>query len=274
MNPNRSRSGAGSSPARVVAPTRVNGAISSGIAVAPGPLPDHHVDPEVLHGQVEHLLGGPGQPVDLVDEHHVPLAQRGQDGGQVTGALDGRPAGDPQRRAQLRGDDHRERGLAQPGRPGQQHVVGGPAAAQRALQHQGQLLADPGLADDLRQPLGPQRTLDDPLVRVGQRRHEPVPLCPGQPVPLRGRERLLFQGGQARCLALGVLGGGVRGLAAPARPGTRPGHVRLSLRSAARSATDTSTSPAGPPARSAATAAMACSASRAGQPRLTRPART
>ena len=39
MKPNLSRSGAGSSPARVVAPTSVNGAISSGIAVAPGPFP-------------------------------------------------------------------------------------------------------------------------------------------------------------------------------------------------------------------------------------------
>ena len=39
MKPNRSRSGAGSSPALVVAPTRVNGAMSSGTAVAPGPLP-------------------------------------------------------------------------------------------------------------------------------------------------------------------------------------------------------------------------------------------
>ena len=39
MNPNRSRSGAGSSPARVVAPTTVNGGSSSGMAVAPGPLP-------------------------------------------------------------------------------------------------------------------------------------------------------------------------------------------------------------------------------------------
>ena len=39
MKPNLSRSGAGSSPALVVAPTSVNGAISSGIVVAPGPLP-------------------------------------------------------------------------------------------------------------------------------------------------------------------------------------------------------------------------------------------
>ncbi len=39
VNPNRSRSGPVSSPARVVAPTRVNGATSSGMAVEPGPLP-------------------------------------------------------------------------------------------------------------------------------------------------------------------------------------------------------------------------------------------
>ena len=39
MNPNRSRNGAGSSPARVVAPTTVNGGSSSGMAVAPGPFP-------------------------------------------------------------------------------------------------------------------------------------------------------------------------------------------------------------------------------------------
>ncbi len=39
VNPKRSRSGPGSRPARVVAPTSVNGGISSGMAVAPGPLP-------------------------------------------------------------------------------------------------------------------------------------------------------------------------------------------------------------------------------------------
>ncbi len=39
VKPNRSRSGPVSAPDRVVAPTRVNGATSSGIDVAPGPLP-------------------------------------------------------------------------------------------------------------------------------------------------------------------------------------------------------------------------------------------
>ena len=85
VKPNRSRSGLVSWPDRVVAPTRVNGAISSGIEVAPGTLADHHVDPEVLHRQVQHLLGGPGDPVDLVDEQHVALDQVGQDRGQVAG---------------------------------------------------------------------------------------------------------------------------------------------------------------------------------------------
>ena len=39
MKPNRSRSGPGNNPARVVAPTRVKGSMSKGMAVAPGPLP-------------------------------------------------------------------------------------------------------------------------------------------------------------------------------------------------------------------------------------------
>ena len=39
VKPNRSRSGPVSAPDRVVAPTSVNGAMSSGMEVAPGPLP-------------------------------------------------------------------------------------------------------------------------------------------------------------------------------------------------------------------------------------------
>ena len=39
VNPKRSRSGPVSAPDRVVAPTSVNGAMSSGIDVAPGPFP-------------------------------------------------------------------------------------------------------------------------------------------------------------------------------------------------------------------------------------------
>ena len=48
-----------------------------------------------------------------------------------------------------RGDDHREAGLAQAGRAGQQHVVRRPAAPQRALEDELQLLAHLRLPDEL-----------------------------------------------------------------------------------------------------------------------------
>ena len=88
----RSRSGRASGrsadPARVVAPTRVNGATSSGIAVAPGPLPTITSTRKSSIAHVEHLLGRPGDPVDLVDEQHVALGEAGQHRGQVARALD------------------------------------------------------------------------------------------------------------------------------------------------------------------------------------------
>src|SRR5271165_5853643 len=207
-------------------------------------LADHHVDAEVLHGQVEHLLGGPGQAVDLVDEDHLALAERGQHRRQVTRPLDRRTAGDAQRRAELGGDDHRDRGLAQPGRAGQQHVVRRPTAPQGALQDQRQLLAHPRLADELGEPLGPQRALDNPLVRVGQRGHHPFVLVPA------------------------VLTGPAEGPVL-----SRHRYCLLSLRRAARSTVATSTaSPSEPPTTpSSSSAAMARSASLAGQPRFTRP---
>ena len=158
----------------MVAPTRVNGGDVERDRGRARALADHDVDPEVLHRQVQHLLGGPGEAVDLVDEDDLALLEGGQHRRQVAGPLDRRAAGEPQRRAELGGDDHRDRGLAQAGRPGEQHVVRRAAAAQRAAQQQGQLLADPGLADEVVKALGPQRALDDPLVAVGERRDDTV----------------------------------------------------------------------------------------------------
>ncbi len=72
----------------------------------PGPLADDHVDAEVLHGHVQHLLGGPGHAVDLVEEEDLALLEGGQDRGEVAGVLDGGAGGDPDGRAHLGGDDH------------------------------------------------------------------------------------------------------------------------------------------------------------------------
>ena len=87
-------------------------------------LADDHVDPEVLHREVEHLLGRPGHAVDLVEEEHLALGERRQHRREVAGVLDRRAAGDAQRLAELGGDDHRQRGLAEARRTGEQHVVG------------------------------------------------------------------------------------------------------------------------------------------------------
>ena len=50
-------------------------------------LADDDVDAEVLHREVEHLLGRPGDAVDLVDEQHVVLDEVRQHRRQVTGAF-------------------------------------------------------------------------------------------------------------------------------------------------------------------------------------------
>ncbi len=149
MKPNRSRSGAGSSPARVVAPTRVNFGSSRGIAVAPGPLADDDVDAEVLHRDVEHLLGRPRHPVDLVEEEHLPLVEGTEDGREVPRVLDRRTAGLAQGGAHLGGDDHRQRRLPQTGRTGEEDVVARRLPRLGRVQDQRELLAHDLLPDEL-----------------------------------------------------------------------------------------------------------------------------
>jgi len=66
-------------------------------------------------------------------------------------------------------------------------VVGRPPAPQRAFEDEGELLADPGLADELVQPLRPERTLDHPVIGISQRGDQPVTLGGGQLRRLAGR---------------------------------------------------------------------------------------
>jgi hypothetical protein len=130
----------------------------------PGPLADDDVDAEVLHREVEHLLGGAAHPVDLVEEEHLPLVERGEHRRQVTGVLDGRAAREPQGLLELGRDDHRQGGLAQPGRAREQDVVRWPAAPPGRLEHQPELVTHPWLTRELRETAGAQRGLDDPVV--------------------------------------------------------------------------------------------------------------
>ena len=60
----------------MVAPTRVNGGQVERDGGGARTLADDDVDPEVLHRDVEHLLGGPRHPVDLVEEQHLARLER------------------------------------------------------------------------------------------------------------------------------------------------------------------------------------------------------
>ncbi len=74
------------------------------------------------------------------------------------------PGGLHERDVELGGDDLGQRGLAQPRRTGQQHVVQRLPAAGGGLDRDRELIADRLLADEVLQPAGPQRALELELV--------------------------------------------------------------------------------------------------------------
>ena len=57
------------------------------------PLPDHDVELVVLQRRVKDLLQRRLQPMNLVDEQDLLVAEIGQDGGQVALDLQSRPGG-------------------------------------------------------------------------------------------------------------------------------------------------------------------------------------
>ncbi len=131
------------------------------------PLADHDVDLVVLQRGVEDFLHHGREAVDLVDEEDVVPFQVGQQRGQVFRLFQHRPAGLPQVHAELGRDDVAQRGLAQPGRAEQQHVVQRLLPLARGPDEDLELLARLGLADVFLQQLGPQRALQRLLLRGG-----------------------------------------------------------------------------------------------------------
>ena len=172
--PKRSRSGDVSRPARVVAPTSVNGCRSSLIERARGPFADHDVQLEVFHRRVEDLLDDRAQAVDLVDEQHVVRLQVGQQRGEVARPLDHRPGRLPQVHAQLVRDDVRKRGLAEPGRAEDQHVVQRLAPVARGLDEDLHLRLDRSLADVVGELLRTHGAVERRLVALRACRYDAV----------------------------------------------------------------------------------------------------
>ena len=89
--PKRSRNGEVSRPARVVAPTSVNGGRSSLIERAPGPSPIIRSSCESSMRRIQDFLDHRAQAVNLVHEQHVPRLEVGQQCGEIAGALENGP---------------------------------------------------------------------------------------------------------------------------------------------------------------------------------------
>ena len=122
-------------------------------ALGAGAFADHDVQRVVFQRRIQHLFHLPGQAVDLIDEQHIALLQIGEQGGKVTGLLDGRAAGDADLHPHLVGDDAGQGGLAQARRAVEQDVVHRFAAPLGGFQINFQVLFDFFLSDVVLQML-------------------------------------------------------------------------------------------------------------------------
>ena len=172
MTPKRECSGAVRRPVRVVAPTSVNGLMSSWMALGEGAVAHHHVDAKVLDRGVEALLDGRAQAVDLVDEEDVVRARAREQAGERALVLDGGAARHDELRAHLVGQDVRERRLAEAGRAAEEDVIERLAAAARGLDEDAQVLLVLLLADVLVERRRAEDAIEA-LVVVGRARAEP-----------------------------------------------------------------------------------------------------
>ena len=98
--------------------------------------------------------------MDLVDEEDRARLERSQEGRYVGFALERRARGLHHRHLELGGDDVGERGLAEPGRAGEQHVVEGLAALSRRGDEDLELVGDLDLVDEVLEPRRAQAAVE------------------------------------------------------------------------------------------------------------------
>ena len=115
-------------PARVVAPTRVKAGQVQAHGFCGGAFADDDVQPEVLQGGIHGFLNGGVQSVNFVYEEDVAGLKRGQQRGDVSGALQGGAGGGVEPSAHFAGDDDGQSGFSESGRPEEQGVIQGFAA--------------------------------------------------------------------------------------------------------------------------------------------------
>src|SRR5712664_1412446 len=94
-----------------------------------GSLADDEVDAKIFHGGIEDFLNGGLEAMDFVEKEDFFCFQRGEDGGEVTFAIEERTGTGLDGDGQLVGDDLREGGLAEARRAVEQNMVEGFAAS-------------------------------------------------------------------------------------------------------------------------------------------------
>jgi hypothetical protein len=158
-----------------------------------GPVADDHVEAELLHGRVQVLFNGGGEPVHLVDEEDVPRLEAGEDAGEVALLLQRGPGGQVHLHPHLGGDDVGQGGLAEAGRSAEEEVVHRLAAALGRLHEDLEVVLHLGLADVLveapraegrvhRGVLRPPLSGQVPVAVAVLRRRHPRPLPPSTAV--------------------------------------------------------------------------------------------
>ena len=109
--------------------------------------------------------------MDLVHEQDVALVQIGENAHEVAAALERRAGGGDDGRGHLVGEDRREGGLAQPGRPGEQDMIEGLCALPRRLHRDAQALHRRALPHVLVEPLRAELPLELRLLGQGGAAH-------------------------------------------------------------------------------------------------------
>ena len=121
---------------------------------------DDDIQPVILHRRIQIFLDGGMQAVDFIDEEHVALLDVGEDAGEVARLLDLRAGGGVKLGAGSARNQVGQRGLAEAGRAGQQHVIEHIATLFGRLQHQQQAVLHLVLADELGKRRRAQRDIE------------------------------------------------------------------------------------------------------------------
>src|SRR5689334_10301560 len=130
-----------------------------------GPLSDHKIDPVILHSGIKDLFDGGEQAMNFIEKKDLADFDGGENGSQVTLALQQRARAGFDSDAQLAGDNLRERSFPEAGRTVEQDMIERIAAAARRLDGDQDVFLNATLTDEIDHALG-AHTCVEPRVLV------------------------------------------------------------------------------------------------------------